>query len=139
MLLKLTVILHLQQAVAAKSFHLPSEQVSRGNVSEALKTAQHVLEGRMHIGGQEHFYLETQACLVVPTGEDGEMEIFSSTQHPASIQVNGFSRWLNLYAGPKTSCRHGPGATIGGEGIYFRVVRPSVRSPLLRVTQYLRS
>jgi len=55
-------------------------------VSEALKTADHVLEGGIHIGGQEHFYLETQACLVVPK-EDGEMEIFSSTQHPTSIQV----------------------------------------------------
>jgi len=83
----MTVILQFQEAVAAKSFHLPSEEISQGNVSEALKTAQHVLEGGIHIGGQEHFYLETQACLVVPKGEDGEMEVFSSTQHPASIQV----------------------------------------------------
>ena len=86
-------ILHLQQAVAAKSFHLPSEEISRGNVSEALKTAQHVLDGGIHIGGQEHFYLETQACLVVPKGEDGEMEVFSATQHPTSIQVIGLYPW----------------------------------------------
>jgi len=56
-------------------------------MSEAVEMAEYVLEGGIHIGGQEHFYLETQACLVVPKGEDGEMEIFSSTQHPASVQV----------------------------------------------------
>ena len=46
----------------------------------ALGEAEHVLEGEARVGGQDHFYLETQACLVVPKGEDGEMEITSSTQ-----------------------------------------------------------
>jgi len=77
----------LQQAVAAKSFHVASSEVSRGDVSQALASADHTLDGGIHIGAQEHFYLETQACLVVPSGEDGEMEIYSSTQHPASVQV----------------------------------------------------
>ena len=39
---------------------------------------------RMEIGGQEHFYLEGQAALAVPS--DGEMEVHSSTQHPSEIQ-----------------------------------------------------
>ena len=56
-------------------------------MSAALATADHVLEGGIHIGGQEHFYLETQACLVVPKGENGEMEIFSSAQFLSGIQV----------------------------------------------------
>jgi len=56
-------------------------------VSQAMSSAEHVLEGGVDIGAQEHFYMETQACLVVPNGEDGEMEIYSSTQHPASVQV----------------------------------------------------
>ena len=38
------------------------------------------------MGGQEHFYLETQACLAVPKGEDGEMEIFASSQNPSGLQ-----------------------------------------------------
>lgn len=37
------------------------------------------------IGGQEHFYLETNASLVVP-GEAGSMEIFASTQNPTKTQ-----------------------------------------------------
>ena len=34
----------------------------------------------MHVGGQDHFYLETQGCLAIPKGENGEMEIIASTQ-----------------------------------------------------------
>lgn len=41
----------------------------------------------MHIGGQEHFYLETNVTLAVPLGEDGEMELFVSTQSAAKTQV----------------------------------------------------
>lgn len=37
------------------------------------------------IGGQEHFYLETNATLAVP-GEAGSMEIFASTQNPTKTQ-----------------------------------------------------
>ena len=36
---------------------------------------------------QEHFYLETQATIAVPRGEDGEMELFVSTQNPTLTQV----------------------------------------------------
>jgi xanthine dehydrogenase/oxidase len=38
------------------------------------------------MGGQEHFYLETQSVLVVPKGEDGEIDITSSTQNPSEVQ-----------------------------------------------------
>lgn len=41
----------------------------------------------MHIGGQEHFYLETNVTLAVPRGEDGEMELFVSTQSTTKTQV----------------------------------------------------
>ena len=39
----------------------------------------------MHIGGQEHFYLEGQIALAVP-GEDGAILVYSSTQHPSEVQ-----------------------------------------------------
>lgn len=41
----------------------------------------------MHIGGQEHFYLETNCTIAVPRGEDGEMELFVSTQSASKTQV----------------------------------------------------
>lgn len=37
------------------------------------------------IGGQEHFYLETNATLAVP-GEAGSLEVFASTQNPTLTQ-----------------------------------------------------
>lgn len=44
--------------------------------------------GEIHIGGQEHFYLETNCTLAVPRGEDGEMELFVSTQAATKTQVS---------------------------------------------------
>ena len=76
-----------QDAIKAESFyHEHSKRISNGNVEEALKTADHVLEGSFQMAGQEHFYLETNAVVVIPKGEDGEMEIFCSTQNPSEIQ-----------------------------------------------------
>lgn len=50
------------------------------NVQKALADSPHVLTGRCKVGGQEHFYLETQACLAVPHEQD-EMVVHSSTQN----------------------------------------------------------
>ena len=41
--------------------------------------------GRFAIGGQDHFYLEGQIAMALP-GEDDEMMIFVSTQHPSEVQ-----------------------------------------------------
>ena len=38
------------------------------------------------MGGQDHFYLETQGCLAIPKGESGEMDIFASTQNTDGTQ-----------------------------------------------------
>ena len=43
------------------------------------------LSGQQRIGGQEHFYLEGQIAMAVP-GEGREMQLISSTQHPAEVQ-----------------------------------------------------
>jgi xanthine dehydrogenase large subunit len=41
--------------------------------------------GPFRDGGQEHFYLEGQIAQAVP-GEDGQVHILSSTQHPSEVQ-----------------------------------------------------
>src|SRR4029434_1127375 len=43
------------------------------------------LDGTLRIGGQEHFYLETQACLAW-IDEAGFVAPHSSTQHPSETQ-----------------------------------------------------
>jgi len=54
--------------------------VSRGAFDQAYDATPLHLEGRVRVGGQDHFYLETHGCLAVPKGESNEMEIFASTQ-----------------------------------------------------------
>ena|SRR6218665_2555460 len=88
----------LQEAIAAGSYHLPPKTVTFGDVDGAMTRAEHVLEGEYRIGGQEHFYLETNATLAVPKDGDGELEIYSSTQNPTYLQVG-------LYIGPTASCK----------------------------------
>lgn len=39
------------------------------------------------MGGQEHFYLETNSVLVIPRVEDKEMDVYVSTQHATDVQV----------------------------------------------------
>ena len=60
-------------------------KLERGDSGTALAEATHRLRGRLKVGGQEHFYLESQAALAVP-GEDGDVLIYSSTQHPSEGQ-----------------------------------------------------
>ncbi|CAL4058678.1 unnamed protein product, partial [Meganyctiphanes norvegica] len=80
------VIITIQDAIQEKSWWDPWT-INKGEVEGALANAQHVLEGEMHMGGQEQFYLETNAHLAVPLGEDGAVELFSSTQNPTKTQA----------------------------------------------------
>lgn len=72
--------LFLQDAIAAEQYFTIVRTITQGDADSALAEAKHVIEGEMHVGGQDHFYLETQACICIPKGEDGEMEIIASTQ-----------------------------------------------------------
>ena len=78
---------HTQEAIAQNSLLTPPYNYESGNALEAMKSVDHVIEGKVFIGGQEHFYLEPNACLAVPA-EDGGAEVFATTQRPESIQVD---------------------------------------------------
>jgi xanthine dehydrogenase large subunit len=60
-------------------------KLERGDIGAGFTRAKNVLEGEMRIGGQDHFYLEGQISLAIP-GEDDEIIIHSSTQHPSETQ-----------------------------------------------------
>ena len=79
---ELPAIFTIEEAIEQESYFDHHRYINKGNVEEAFKNADHVFSGVSRIGGQEHFYLETQACVVIPKPEDGEMEVFSSTQNP---------------------------------------------------------
>lgn len=79
-------ILTIDQALAANSrFEEGPRIYAKGDAAKALTGATHSLSGKIEIGGQEHFYLEGQCALALP-GEDGDMLVHSSTQHPTEIQ-----------------------------------------------------
>lgn len=64
---------------------LPDYAFGRGDTDAAIASAPHRLEGQFRVGGQEHFYLEGQIALAIP-GEDGDIFVYSSTQHPTEVQ-----------------------------------------------------
>ncbi len=76
----------IREAIAAESFHTDANHMRRGDWRAALAASPHRLEGEFEFGGQEHFYLETQAAWAEVDG-DGNVLIASSTQHPSEIQT----------------------------------------------------
>ena len=82
---ELTPLLTTEDALAAGSEFENPPTYLKGAPEKVLNSAPHQIDGTINIGGQEHFYLESQAALAFPQ-EDGDMLVHSSTQHPSEIQ-----------------------------------------------------
>lgn len=82
-------ILDIDSAIRTGSFLAPRPKIQTASdeVFDDWSDCDHVLDGTTRLGGQSHFYLETNACLVVPSKEDDEMDIWSSTQNPSETQA----------------------------------------------------
>jgi len=92
----------------------PGLTIARGDVDKALAEAPYVIDGAISIGGQEHFYLEGQVSLAMP-GEDGEVLLYTATQHPGDVQ-EVVARILGLEAnGVRVHVRRMGGAFGGKE------------------------
>lgn len=66
-------------------FVRPTHVQQSGDWEQALTNAAQIVEGEQFVGGQEHFYLEGQACLVQPTEDEGVI-VHTSNQHPSETQ-----------------------------------------------------
>ncbi|PTQ11528.1 xanthine dehydrogenase molybdopterin binding subunit [Sphingomonas oleivorans] len=75
----------IEEARAAGSIIEEAQRMARGDAAAALAAAPHRLQGRLEIGGQDHFYLEAQIALATPR-EAGAVHVLSSTQHPSEVQ-----------------------------------------------------
>jgi len=80
----LPAILTIQDAIDGNSFLTETFRLSRGDMS-ALDASALRFDGELSIGGQEHFYLETQAAIAW-IDETGGVVAQSSTQHPSETQ-----------------------------------------------------
>ena len=81
----LAAVLEIDDAVERGSFVLPSERITRGDCEAAITNARYRLTGRVTLGGQDQFYLEGHIAMAIPK-EDGDMFLYSSTQHPGEVQ-----------------------------------------------------
>jgi xanthine dehydrogenase large subunit len=78
-------VLTIDDAITAQSFHSGPFHLQRGDAAGAIAHSPHRIAGRLRIGGQEHFYLETQSAIAW-LDESGGVALHSSTQHPAETQ-----------------------------------------------------
>ncbi len=54
-------------------------RIDAGDVDATWGQCATIVEGEVHVGGQEHFYLEPQGTVIIP-GENDEFNVISSTQ-----------------------------------------------------------
>ncbi len=78
--------LSIAQAIKGQAYHMPPARIVRGEVGGALAASPRRLQGEIEIGGQDHFYLETQASWAALDSE-GVVQVTSSTQHPSETQA----------------------------------------------------
>lgn len=82
---ELPAILTIDEAIEAQSFFRHGKELRKGlspdKMADVLAQCDRTFSGITRVGGQEHFYLETNAALVIPHTEDGTMEVWSSTQN----------------------------------------------------------
>lgn len=84
---ELPAILTIEEAIKARSFLVPNQKhLNAGNVEQGFKECDHVISGEVKMGGQEHFYLETQTSYVEPR-ENQEFFVLSATQNPSKTQI----------------------------------------------------
>ena len=84
---ELPAVLDVVEALEKQLFVAPPHVMKQGDAKSALARAKYRHAGRMEIGGQDHFYLEGQISFAMP-GEDGDVLLHCSTQHPSEVQHN---------------------------------------------------
>lgn len=82
---ELPAILTPQAARDAESFVVPPMRLTRGDAQAAFARSPNILKGKLHVGGQEQFYLEGQISYAIPKEGNG-MHVYCSTQHPTEMQ-----------------------------------------------------
>lgn len=84
---RLPSIISIEEAIKAESFYPTRNELSGGSMDQSVwDSCDHIETGTFTMGGQEHFYLECQTSLVIPS-EGDELTIYASTQNPTKTQA----------------------------------------------------
>lgn len=78
-------LITVEQARAAGARIEADQRMAAGDADGAFATAPHRISGALKIGAQDHFYLEGQVSHA-RLGEDGQIHVVSSSQHPSEVQ-----------------------------------------------------
>jgi xanthine dehydrogenase large subunit len=132
----LEAIVTIEDAIAKGSFHTDEYVIERGAPAETLASAEHVVEGDIHVGGQEHFYLETQAAIAC-FDEAGKVLVHSSTQHPSETQEI-CARVLGMHKHDVTCQSLRMGGAFGGKEVQANAWAASACVGLLKTGRPVR-
>ncbi|PRP77588.1 aldehyde oxidase and xanthine dehydrogenase [Planoprotostelium fungivorum] len=80
-------IFSIEEAKKRDSIYPHPVQFHTGDADATLATSPTVIEGNMRMGGQEHWYLETQSCLALPNDDDIVLHISTQNAHAAQHTV----------------------------------------------------
>ncbi|CAF5142888.1 unnamed protein product, partial [Rotaria sp. Silwood1] len=79
-------ILSIDDAINYQSYFGDEICLQKGDIEKSFINAEHILEDTIYIGGQEHFYMETNSCMVIPSNDDKEITLYLGTQSASSMQ-----------------------------------------------------
>jgi len=111
---ELEPILTIQDAIKKKSFTFKPPVICRGDPDKAIQNANHRLQGTLKCGGQDHFYLESNIAVAIPSPEDKDITVYCSTQHPTEAQ-HGIANVLGIPMNAVTVEVRRMGGAFGGK------------------------
>ncbi|CAF4473070.1 unnamed protein product [Rotaria sp. Silwood2] len=79
-------IFSIDDAIIHQSYFNEEISAGKGDVDPVFLKAEHILEDTVYIGGQEHFYLEPNSFMVIPSNDDKEINLYFGTQDPSTAQ-----------------------------------------------------
>lgn len=80
---ELPAVFSIEDAIQANSYHPNAERrLNMGDVEQCFQSGQcdHIIEGEVRVGGQEHFYLEPHGTFLWTVDSGNEVHMISSTQ-----------------------------------------------------------
>ena len=110
---ELEPVLSIEEAWEKGLFTYAPPKIVFGDAEAAMEKSPNTVSGDVSCGGQDHFYLESHIALAVP-GEDRDMTVYSSTQHPTEVQ-HGVSHVLGVAQNDVTVEVRRMGGGFGGK------------------------
>ena len=84
----LPLVLSIEEAIAAGDYLCPDHELRLGDYEKVFKETppERIISGEVRVGGQEHFYIEPQACTVWPSND--KYVVHTTIQNPTKAQYS---------------------------------------------------